>query len=167
MTAVKRMTPTSDFLKMSLRDRNCEVEEYEDCRTRNLLKECHSNVKETKQRSSFQDCLEKYASRIFKCQEACEGIHADVAWNDEDVLNDEKKTGNGVELNRDKLLQIIQEYREKKAKFVKNFVFKADKNYPLFGRFLLKCALSYYKTRCLTFNFLYLSDAFISRGGAS
>ena len=73
---------------------------------------------------------------------ACKGIYADVAWNDEEVLKDEKKTGNGVELNRDKILQIIQEYREKKAQFVKNFVFKADKNCPFFGRFLLKFVLS-------------------------
>ena len=144
MTAVKRMMPKSDFLKMSLKDRNCEVEEYEDCRTRNLLKECHLHVEENKQRSSFQDCLEKYASETFKCEVACEGIYADVAWHNEEVLNNEEKAHNGVELNKDKLLQIIQEYREKKAKFVKNFVFKADNKFPLFGRFLLKFVLSYH-----------------------
>ena len=137
MTAVKRMKPTSDFLTMSLKDRSCEVEEYEDCRTRNLLKQCNLHAKEIKQRSSFQDCLEKNASSTFDCSVACEGIYADVAWNDEKVLEDEKKTGNGVELNRDKLLQIIQEYREKKAQFVNNFVFNETK-YPFFGRFPLK-----------------------------
>ena len=41
MTVVKRMTAKNDFLKMSLNDRNCEVELYEDCRTRKLLKECN------------------------------------------------------------------------------------------------------------------------------
>ena len=40
MTVVKRMTAKKDFLKMSLKDRNCEVELYEDCRTRKLLEEC-------------------------------------------------------------------------------------------------------------------------------
>ena len=40
MTAVKRMTTKSDFLKMQLKDRNCEVEEYEDCRTRHLVERC-------------------------------------------------------------------------------------------------------------------------------
>ena len=40
MTAVKRMTAKPDFLKMSLKDRNCEVEEYEDCRTRHLVEKC-------------------------------------------------------------------------------------------------------------------------------
>ena len=40
MTAVKRITAKSDFLKMPLKDRNCEVEEYEDCRTRHLVKKC-------------------------------------------------------------------------------------------------------------------------------
>ena len=41
MTDVKRMTAKEDFLKMPLKDRNCEVELYEDCRTRKLLKECN------------------------------------------------------------------------------------------------------------------------------
>ena len=40
MTAVKRMTATEDFLKMSLKDRNCKLELYEDCRTRKLMEEC-------------------------------------------------------------------------------------------------------------------------------
>ena len=40
MTAVKRMTATEDFLKMSLKDRNCKLELYEDCRTRKLIEEC-------------------------------------------------------------------------------------------------------------------------------
>lgn len=40
MSVVKRMTAKLNFLKMSLKDRNCEVEEYEDCRTRNLIKKC-------------------------------------------------------------------------------------------------------------------------------
>ena len=41
MTVVKKMTATEDFLKMPLEDRNCEVELYEDCRTRKLLEACN------------------------------------------------------------------------------------------------------------------------------
>ena len=41
MTDVKRMTAQEDFLKMPSNERNCEVELYEDCRTRKLLKECN------------------------------------------------------------------------------------------------------------------------------
>ena len=41
MTDVKRMTAKDDFLKMPLKDRNCEVELYEDCRTRKLFEECN------------------------------------------------------------------------------------------------------------------------------
>ena len=41
LTDVKRMTAKEDFLKMELKDRNCEVELYEDCRTRKLLEECN------------------------------------------------------------------------------------------------------------------------------
>ena len=40
MTAVKRMTANSDFLEMSSEERHCEVEEYEDCRTRRLFEAC-------------------------------------------------------------------------------------------------------------------------------
>ena len=41
MTDVKRMTATGDFLKMSLKDKKCEVEFFEDCRTRKLLEKCN------------------------------------------------------------------------------------------------------------------------------
>ena len=40
MTSVKRVTAKDEFLKMSSKDRNCEVELYEDCRTRKLFDEC-------------------------------------------------------------------------------------------------------------------------------
>ena len=41
ITDVKRMTATDDFLKMPLKDRKCNVELYEDCKTRRLLEECN------------------------------------------------------------------------------------------------------------------------------
>ena len=41
MTVVKRMTAKADFIKMPLKERNCEVEFYEDCRTRKLLDQCN------------------------------------------------------------------------------------------------------------------------------
>ena len=40
MSDVKKMTVKEDFLKMELKDRKCEVELYEDCRTRKLFEEC-------------------------------------------------------------------------------------------------------------------------------
>ena len=41
MSDVKRMTAKKDFLKMVLKDRNCEIELYEDCRTRKLWEKCN------------------------------------------------------------------------------------------------------------------------------
>ena len=41
ISVVKRMTAKEEFLKMPLKDRKCEVELYEDRRTRKLLKECN------------------------------------------------------------------------------------------------------------------------------
>ena len=40
MSVVKRMTAKKDFLTMELKDRNCEVELHDDCRTKKLLEEC-------------------------------------------------------------------------------------------------------------------------------
>ena len=41
LAIVKRITATADFLEMPLKDRNCEVEFYEDCRTRKLFRHCN------------------------------------------------------------------------------------------------------------------------------
>ena len=41
MAVVKRITAKEDFLTMPLKDRNCEAELYEDCRTRKLLEQCN------------------------------------------------------------------------------------------------------------------------------
>ena len=41
MSDVKRMTAKEDFLKMPWKDRKCEVESYEDCRTRKLFEACN------------------------------------------------------------------------------------------------------------------------------
>ena len=40
MTDVKRMTSKDDFLNMPFKDRKCNIELFEDCRTRKLLEEC-------------------------------------------------------------------------------------------------------------------------------
>ena len=41
LSDVKRMSAKKGFLSMPSKDRNCEVELNEDCRTRKLLKECN------------------------------------------------------------------------------------------------------------------------------
>ena len=40
MTAVKRMTATSDFLEMAFEDRKCELELYDNCKAKRLLDNC-------------------------------------------------------------------------------------------------------------------------------
>ena len=40
ITVVKRMSATTDFLKMPFGDRKCTGESYEDCKTRKLIGEC-------------------------------------------------------------------------------------------------------------------------------
>ena len=41
MTLVKKMTAKTDFLEMPLEERECDVDLYEDCRTKKLIKECN------------------------------------------------------------------------------------------------------------------------------
>ena len=103
MTVVKRMTAKKDFLKMPLKERNCEVELYDDCRTRKLLEECNCVPWEV---PGFQvqnyskslmckllfrqdlevcspkgrDCIERNSTKSFNCRTTCEGIYADVQW---------------------------------------------------------------------------------------
>ena len=136
MTAVKRVTSTSDFLKMPFQERKCEVEEYEDCRTRNLLNLCKSHRTES-ECSSVQDCIEEHSARTFNCSLSCHGIYADVQWNNEEVLKETTKKGNGVELNREILVDILDEYKGRKARYVRNFVFKSDPDFPIFGRSII------------------------------
>ena len=41
MTLVKKMPAKSDFLQMPSEERNCDLEFYEDCRTRRLIEKCN------------------------------------------------------------------------------------------------------------------------------
>ena len=121
MTDVKRMSATDDFLKMQLKDRKCEVELYEDCRTRKLLEECKCvpwefpgyqvlPVLKTSKHTKIglvvlqdlskcspkgRDCTERNSGQTFNCKTTCEGIYAGVEWKDE-ILSSEGDTGPGI-----------------------------------------------------------------------
>ena len=116
MTDVKRVTPKEEFLQMPLMDRNCEVELYEDCKTRNLLEVCgcvpwevpgfEVNV-QTRLLSDLQfipqgmnrcdpegrDCIDRNSSNTFNCSTTCEGIYANVQWDGRkiEVLKEKKR----------------------------------------------------------------------------
>ena len=118
MSDVKRMTAKEDFLKMPLKDRNCEVELYEDCRTRKLLEECNcvpwepQGLQVLSYKSNFllidlliqdmvicdakgRDCIEKNSPKTFHCNTTCVGIYADVQWVGRNIeeLKNEKPDG--------------------------------------------------------------------------
>ena len=115
MTDVKRMTAKEDFLKMPFKDKRCEVELYEDCRTRKLLEECNCvpwelsrfqvgfflfvvDISSNLQNMAIcdakgRDCIEENSSKTFNCNTTCVGIYADVLWegkNIEEELKDDK-----------------------------------------------------------------------------
>ena len=143
MTDVKRMTAKEDFLKMSLEDRKCEVELYEDCRTRKLLEECGcvpwelprdkvkihmtQSIKEAKICDAMgRDCVEKKSTSSFDCLPSCVGIYADTAhWKD----------GDG-DIANEEIEPLISEYRKFKLNNVKHFRFNSSATSNQFGEFI-------------------------------
>ena len=47
ISAVKKMTARKSFLEMSMKDKNCQVEPFEECKTKALLKKCNCTPLET------------------------------------------------------------------------------------------------------------------------
>ena len=110
------MTATEDFLKMPLKEKKCEEELYEDCRTRKLFEECNCIPWELR---GFQvevprvdisisvcplqdmaicdtngrDCMERNSVMTFDCNNTCVGIYADVEWVKEDIEKEMSKGG--------------------------------------------------------------------------
>merc|ERR1711963_379629 len=96
------MTAKEDFLNMPFKDRECEVELYEDCRTRKLFEHCgcipweilgyqvtffliHSLIHMMYKGTEIcnpkgRDCIEKTSAKTFNCSTTCVGIYADVQW---------------------------------------------------------------------------------------
>ena len=63
MTDVKKITAKGEFLGMPFKDRQCEIEAYEECRTRKLLEECKCLHWETGHQVSFSFTSENLSRR--------------------------------------------------------------------------------------------------------
>ena len=104
MTAVKRMTATNAFLDMPFEDRGCEVELFQECKTRRLLEECkcvpwevlevfgtfqeHYSLPKGIKRCSpkGRDCIGAKSTQSFNCSFTCEGVHADIQQVEHNVM---------------------------------------------------------------------------------
>ena len=150
MTSVKRMRATRDFLGMDQGARNCELETYEECRTRHLMDKCrcvpwelqHIKVR-TKILNSFlvfqegpictpfgRDCVDAEASKTYKCKTSCTGIYTDVQWHNETVGN---SRDGGSEENKESYYLLVNEYREFQRNYSRNFRFEAEAQNETFG----------------------------------
>ena len=156
MTVVKRMKAKADFLGMALKDRNCEVELYESCRTRKLIEKCgcvpweipHTQVMWVNSlimtnylqddnvcSPTSRDCIEGSIGQDFNCSVSCEGIYADVQWlgvsDQEEKVEDQWTMLNGKmekdeeELNKQKILALVNEYNAFKKRNIRHFRFNA------------------------------------------
>merc|ERR1712192_60382 len=156
--AVKRMTATSAFLDMPYEHRGCNVELFQDCKTRRLLKACQcvpwelgesfgtcKNVDAlTWCNPKGRDCIEAKSTQNFNCTVNCEGLHADFTGRlEEDNVNTilsgletkiqpEKgsKIGKGHSFKH--VSRMISEYRRLKKNMVTKFNFNA---YAIDGQF--------------------------------
>ena len=116
MTVVKKMAATDDFLNMPSESRKCEIEPYEECRKRKLLKMCSCvpspvpgfqvRVLSQIETNYFKiqngeicgpkgwDCMEENGNKNFSCSVTCEGIYADVQIVKEQLTETPRKEHN-------------------------------------------------------------------------
>ena len=157
MAAVKRLTATEDFLMMPLKARKCEVELFEECKTRRLLEECKCRpwevpLVEVRIETILvhffsqgmdvcglkgRDCIEKNSAKTYNCSTTCEGIYADVQWR-EMLLEGEQlqRDGQGKmeKVDKEKYKMLVAEYRRFKAENVKHFRLSAKAISSAFGK---------------------------------
>ena len=125
--------------------RNCEVELYEDCRTRKLLEECKcvpwdvpgfevgtfkkktlQNLSQDLPKCDLQgrDCIANKSCLSFECQKSCDGIYADtVLWYKAVDLSTLEK----------KIQPLLSDYAIFKRNNVRHFRFNATSASTLFG----------------------------------
>ena len=153
MTSVKRMTAKSDFLRMSYKDRQCEVELFQDCKTKKLLKECQCvpwevPLSEDQKYGLPQDirvcspkgraCFTEKSALSFNCSETCVGVHANIERIVEQTVSLEPADEKGFDTKKEEkskykyLSRLIKEYKELKKRYLSNFNFRHD---PFLGKF--------------------------------
>ena len=129
---------------MPIKDRHCDVELFQDCRTRSLLEACNCVPWEVSEafgtyreyyglskaleicNPEGRDCIESNSDKNFNCIDTCQGLHADVdlVGDKVDLISDAGTKGNGE--SRQHFLKMIEEYRTFKNNSVKSFIFNAS-----------------------------------------
>ena len=161
MTDVKRMTATTAFLDMSREDRKCDIERFQDCRTRRLLEACQCVPGELedyfvahKQKygrlstlkrcdPNGRDCIESKHQEKFNCSVSCEGLYADKHREDKVNLRPCEKTSDSSEKLREtsdgegrtskQLIRMVKEYKRFKKTLVQIFDFNPSDAQAKYG----------------------------------
>ena len=134
ITALKQVTASESFMKLSDEERGCQEETKDECEARNFLIEiqqkCNcimwdltheeTDIDGTKGDKPFcttedhYSCISEINNESFGCMLSCTGLYADVAHKFEDNCNSELKA-------------MLQKYREHKHNFAKNIKFDPSK----------------------------------------
>ena len=162
MITVKRMTATPAFLDMYREDRKCDIERFQDCRTRNLLNACNCIPGELQEYLETQkhkygglstlrrcdprgrECIESKSQEKFNCSVSCEGLyiggdHQESKVNpwacEEAKKNPEKlcETSDGDARTYKHLLRMVKEYKTFKKNKIQSFDFNSSQEEAQYG----------------------------------
>ena len=82
-----------------------------------------------------RDCFEKHSSQTFNCSATCEGVYAHVLWEDDQIMNTEgNKIKRGKEMDKQKFLELIDDYKQFKRENVRHFRFHSIAPSSAFGK---------------------------------
>ena len=101
MSALKKMTGTDNFLGLTVGQKKCQIETYEDCWTKTYIESVQSqcrcvpwalssalSLKKTTFCSPDQsDCYTAVSRNITGCMVSCTGLYADVQFSEDMLLN--------------------------------------------------------------------------------
>ena len=140
ITALKQVTASESFMKLSDEERGCQKETKDECEARNFLIEIQEKCDcipwdLTHEETDIQEetgidlmeiekpfcrtkdhhsCISEISNKSFGCMASCTGLYADVSHKFEDNVNSELKLK-------------LQIYREHKDNFAKNIKFDPSK----------------------------------------
>ena len=134
ITALKQVTASESFMKLSEEERGCQKETKNECEARNFLIEIQQNcdcipwdltheetdIDLTERERPFcttkdhHSCISEISNKSFGCMLSCTGLYADVSHTFEDNCNLELKA-------------MLRKYREHKDNFAKNIKFDPSK----------------------------------------
>ena len=138
MIALKKMTGTKSFLKLSDESKECQTNTLEDCQTKGyvkeVMKECGCVPWALSDALKIKDpifcapnasaCYTAVSKNTYSCLVSCTGLYADVQFTTDRILAKDNK--NSKEEDKEKLMSLLEEYKRYKTEYAQNIKFDPD-----------------------------------------